>query len=80
MKTTAQEEPWARRSFRSETVGLHSRHCPGWSPALALRRVAREGRAVSAHSRRSQLDAPSCPACFSSPSVYASPTFPSFLL
>lgn len=80
MKTMAQEQPWVRRSFRSETIGLRSRHCPGRSPTLALRRAAREGGAVSAHTRCSQLDATSCPACSSSPSVYASPTLPFFLL
>ncbi|CAI9169086.1 unnamed protein product [Rangifer tarandus platyrhynchus] len=35
METTAQEQPWFRQTFRSETVGLLSRHCPGQSPVLS---------------------------------------------
>lgn len=60
----------------------------GWAPLLslsglvtrALRRSASEGGVVPAHNRRSQLDATFCPSCFCSPSVYASPMFPSFFL
>lgn len=60
----------------------------GWPPlpslsepvTRALWRSARKGGVVPAHTRHSQLDATFCPACFCSPSVYASPMFPSFFL